>query len=452
MTLSTASNCARAARRARCVVVSLVLLLACPVVPASDTTYADLTGWLEAHGAAPDDGLAAGSYGAAELPALARYLPPGLVEEFDFPELELELVPTARYAPHPDYLAATRAHQGQAELAADGAITGYVAGQPFTAEQIAKATPEQAGHMVAWNHIFRWQNDGYHVKTVLSYVLEAPPGKGRQTAGMEGGGHVDREITAYYQRVYLAALAHRAGDGYRIDLEGSAGLHWKEYLEFIDPFNIKGTRFVVERALDPTLGDQVYSYLASERRVRRLSAKERADSWMGTNMTLDDFEGFSGRVLDYHWRYLGQKVVLHVSNSRHETAMFFGPRSHIAHDRWQLRRCHVVEVTPTWDDHPYARRVQFIDAESFNTVMSLVFDHDDSLWKVFYTVNKHEPVAPDAPVTHAASVHRWAATVAMDLDARTTTLAREVTPAVYTDVVVDDIKRMFDVSSLTEGR
>jgi hypothetical protein len=40
----------------------------------------------------------------------------------------------------------------------------------------------------------------------------------------------------------------------------------------------------------------------------------------------------------------------------------------------------------------------------------------------------------------------------MDLDARTTTLAREVTPAVYTDVVVDDIKRMFDVSSLTEGR
>ena len=33
----------------------------------------------------------------------------------------------------------------------------------------------------------------------------------------------------------------------------------------------------------------------------RFSAKERADSFMGSNATLDDIEGFSGRVLDHSW-------------------------------------------------------------------------------------------------------------------------------------------------------
>ena len=36
-------------------------------------------------------------------------------------------------------------------------------------------------------------------------------------------------------------------------------------------------------------------------------AKERADSFMGTDLTLDDSQGFSGRILDYTWNYLGRK-------------------------------------------------------------------------------------------------------------------------------------------------
>ena len=40
----------------------------------------------------------------------------------------------------------------------------------------------------------------------------------------------------------------------------------------------------------------------------------------------------------------------------------------------------------------------------------------------------------------------------MDLDSGSTTLARELTPSVYESVEVDDIERMFDVSTLTEGR
>ena len=69
-------------------------------------------------------------------------------------------------------------------------------------------------------------------------------------------------------------------------------MYWKESYEFIEPFDVAGSKFVVERSLDPEVGDQVFSYIAGERRVRRLSAKERADSFMGTDLTLDDSPGF----------------------------------------------------------------------------------------------------------------------------------------------------------------
>ena len=57
--------------------------------------------------------------------------------------------------------------------------------------------------------------------------------------------------------------------------------------------------------------------------MRRLSAKERADDYIGTNWTFDDFEGWSGMVIDNHWKLVGKKVVPHVLNSENEVPRFF---------------------------------------------------------------------------------------------------------------------------------
>ncbi len=68
--------------------------------------------------------------------------------------------------------------------------------------------------------------------------------------------------------------------------------------------------------------DQVNSYLPTERRVRRLSSRERADSWLGSEMTLDDFAGFSGRVLDYERSLLGEKSILAIADLKKVRRMF----------------------------------------------------------------------------------------------------------------------------------
>jgi hypothetical protein len=45
--------------------------------------------------------------------------------------------------------------------------------------------------------------------------------------------------------------------------------------------------------------DDAWSFLPQLRKVRRFSLQERDTPVAGTEMTIDDFTGFSGRVLDH---------------------------------------------------------------------------------------------------------------------------------------------------------
>ena len=79
------------------------------------------------------------------------------------------------------------------EYFADAAV-GFAGGAAgYAREQIAAAPPEQAGYMVAWDHIFRWQHYGYHTETTLSYVQPGPATGKSPGLAMEGGGRVERD-------------------------------------------------------------------------------------------------------------------------------------------------------------------------------------------------------------------------------------------------------------------
>lgn len=56
--------------------------------------------------------------------------------------------------------------------------------------------------------------------------------------------------------------------------------------------------------------DDAFAYIPTLRRVRRLSAEQKADSVQASNFTLEDFFLFSGYVWDQEWRYLGEREQL----------------------------------------------------------------------------------------------------------------------------------------------
>ena len=434
-------------------VASAVIFVVCAAASADDITRDTIGTWL-ADMSRVDLPPAGTVIGIAELDMLRPLIPPGYFEEFQFPGVSIEIQETAHYPGHESYRQATARFRGQATIGADGRLENYHAGRPFAADQIDAATPEIAGYMLAWDQYHRWQYYGYQVDELfMNYVTAAAADTRVQRAeGMEGGGHVQRSLGQTYHRVYLSKLAMLPGQDFRVNAPDSGTRFFKDYIEFLEPFNVKGTRFVIERMLDPHEDDQVNSYLPTERRVRRLSAQERADSFMGSDVTFDDFDGFSGRVLDYQWTYLGKKRVLDVVDSKYPALRFFGPMSRVPNDQWQMRNCYVVESHSVWDGHPYRSRVILIDEETFDVAVTLVFDRDNKLWKVLDPIYQAaEP--PDAPgASIETSVSSWRGQVNIDRTADKATIVRAKSATRHPTVTASQIKRMFSVSSLTSGQ
>lgn len=410
----------------------------------------DVLDWIAAGPAF--DAPAPGSVLGEDDAAIAQFLPPGYAEEFRFAGVRLTIDPRLDFFPHPVYREATARHLGEAQLGADGRLEHYQAGRPFDPAGFTDLSAEDAGYQVAWNFIHRWQYYGWQLKELSMNYLRPGADSSPGRPGLRGGGHLERFVTQNYHRVYLSHLAMFPSDHYRVDVEGSDRYLFKDYMEFLEPFDVKGTQFVLERALDPTEPDQVNSYLPGERRVRRLSAEERADRFMGADLTMDDFEGFSGQVLDYAWRYLGQRRVLAVVDAGGPLVEFFGPQSRVPDDRWQLRDTHAVEIVPKWAGHPYASKILFIDAQTWNVTVALAFNRDQQMWRILSPLYHMPEPASDPEGALETSVPRWTGTIAIDRIADTATISRAEDPTRVPTMKASQIRRRFNVSNLTSGR
>jgi len=425
-------------------------LLAC--VNGQATTREDVIAWIEQAPAA-ERPAAGTTLTEADRATIAAYLPPGYAEEFDFPGLKMEIQAPSAYVPHASYRDASEKFAGQPQLAEDGALTNYTAGKPFSEAQIAAAAPAQAGLMIAWNRIHRWQYYGWFADEISQYYLVgAGDSSGPLAFGLNGGGRLDRHIIQNYKRVYLSHLAMLPDQGYRTDADDSDERLYKDHVEFVEPFDVKGTTFVIERPLDAHEEDQVNSYLPTQRRVRRLSAEERADVFMGSDMTIDDFEGYSGRVLDFEWTYLGRREVLSVFDARSPQQQFFGPSSRVPDDRWQVRDCHVVELKPKFKGHPYSSKFIFFDVETMNAPVALAINRDGKVWRMFSALYYLPQPAADGVAALETSVPRWTATIATDLLRNTSTVSITKAGTVNPTMSKRAIEKQFNVSALGEGR
>lgn len=388
-----------------------------------------------------------------DLAKVRPFLPPGYLDEFNFPAVAFSVSPSGNYAPHQDYLAATEQYLNQARLADDGALENYVAGRPFAQTQILPDDP-RSGLKAAWNFIHRWKFYGMRVQRYLGALLAkggtASPLAGFPTDLMQGGGTAERYLVALYRQAYHSHLAQLPQSNYVLPLAGAGEFEYKHYLEFLEPYDVRGSRFLVYRYEDPRRQDDAWSYLPQLRKVRRLSLNERDDPIAGTEMTLDDFTGFLGRVLDHHWKFLGQKTLLHVMNSRHPYARFYGPNGWLPNDRWELRPCIVVEQIPT-TTRTYGSKIFFWDAQTYETVLVLIFDRQGKLWKVNHLLHgwSEDPTQPD--VDRGKRLPRNIGSTIIDLQKQQATIfsAYEI---IYPTLDASTVEDEYDVNRLSEGK
>lgn len=302
---------------------------------------------------------------------------------------EMKVGETTSFDLHPNYVEATRKSVGQVSLGEQlGQINGFVAGRPFPEEP--SADDPRAGEKLAWNYKYGYNwGDNAAISPFYWRYRDMDSGKVERTLKFSF------HFLNYKHRVNQEPVPEFA--------DNPSDLFRAIYVQVLEPFDVKNTQLLIQRASDDVKPDNTWLYLGFQRRVRRLASGQITDSFLGADLMIEDFEGYNGRISDMNWTYKGTKNVLlpfynHndlelatdlVESDGYQFVDFGGKGGCYPNITWQLRKVHVLENDPIDDNHPISKRVHYIDAQTFTIPRTLVYDRKGDLWKSFIIGQAH---------------------------------------------------------------
>lgn len=192
----------------------------------------------------------------------------------------------------PQWLAASKENEGKFTLNEEGSIRradngeepAFIYGAPFP--KIDPNDPK-AAIKVVWNFYYQyWGTLGNNLNSV-SLTWVSPTG-------------VDREATnTVYQKFWDGQKPHR------IPKENPLNLLYQQFVETNSPADLQGINALTWRYRD-TRRDSTWSYVPALRRVRQVTPTNRADGFLGSDLSQDDGSYFDAKPEDFNWKLLGE--------------------------------------------------------------------------------------------------------------------------------------------------
>ncbi|WP_234824943.1 DUF1329 domain-containing protein [Cupriavidus necator] len=288
--------------------------------------------------------------------------------------LRITLDPAKAIPAEPRLVEATKKYAGQVKLdPASKEVSGYTAGLPFP--EIAESDPD-AGYKIMWNYYYApREGDTVYNKSII--------------LGINGDSGLETKQSWIYQRYYFKGRL--LGDK---PVVGDGSIAAKTYLLAQYPEDIKGLGTFAVRP-DAAKFEETWAYLKSARRARRLSGGAWMDPVGGTDMLGDDTNVFNARPSWYKgFKLTGRRWVLAITDGQkdnHVPSKAGTPEEFPSVDlknppywnpvaKWQPREVFVVEATPP-AEHPYSKRVMYVDVNTFRPYYSENYDKKGEFWK-----------------------------------------------------------------------
>lgn len=327
------------------------------------------------------DAIVAGTViDATNVEDYADVLSPAMGELISAGATTIEIGPHIDFPIHPNYQAATEQHEGSVTLGPEiGDLENYVAGRPFP---IALGTDDpRAGEKAAWNMRYGYGPD--ETETLLMTWRYKDMAKDVE----------ERRIEMYGA---LMRFDHRHTREPRPALDSNPSeLYSGLYLKVNFPYDIRNTQLLTHTKLDDGAPEQAWIYLNTQRRVKRLSTGQKTDAFLGSDIMIEDFLGYNGRIRDMEWTYEGSEDRLlpmyayddlqperRIVLDKHPVIAFEGAGECFPSVTWQLRRVHKLRATPRDPSHPIGYRLFTVDAATYAPVMTEIHDRGGKLWKV----------------------------------------------------------------------
>ena len=313
---------------------------------------------------------------AEQLPEAAKAMLTAYPEAF-----KMNVYPSRRTAAFPQwYYDAIKQNSTTATLINDGnGVEGVWGSIPFP-------IPEN-GNEVIWNHMLRLQ--GIH-----RY------GTYRENIVYANGSRLDylRDNQVHYPFY----------DPNATEDDKASGITLKYSHTTREPARDAGDGLLAIENIDPVKSPRkAWQYDPGERRVRRAPNLAFDTPDLAIN-TIDDYDVFSGSPERYDWKLVGKKE-MYVPYNNNEAS---SPRRDLAETtpagfiapevlRYELHRVWVVEATlKEGKRHLYARRVFYIDEDTWNILVTDKYDNSGQLWRVAFA---YPLVAAEIPLTGGGS-------------------------------------------------
>lgn len=282
------------------------------------------------------------------------------------------------------YIDATRINLNSATLGEQvGELNGYVAGRPFPTPP--NLEDPRAGEKLAWNYRFSLHfGDSGAIGPFYWKYRDMESGKVEKTLKME--------FNAYNWK-------HRTLEPPIPQVEDNPGdLFRTIYMRVDEPFDVKNTQLLIHRYDNDLKRDNAWLYLGFQRRVRRLASGQITDAFLGSDLMIEDFEGYNGRISDMEWKYKGVRWMLVPFYEHNEMVLgdefkeddgfqyitFGGKGGCFPNITWQVRKQYLLEAKPVDSSHPVGHRDIFLDAQTFAFSRINIYDRGDKLWKMWF--------------------------------------------------------------------
>ncbi len=312
---------------------------------------------------------------------------PVLLQQIKDGWVEITVGETTDFALHPNYISATEA--GDVTLGATpGEIQNFVAGRAFPQEP--DINDPRAGEKLAWNYQYGYNwGDNAAIYPFYWRYRDLESSK------------IERQIKFNF---HFLNWKHRVNQAPVPEFEKNpSGLFRSIYVQVLEPFDVKNTQLLIHRYEDDLKRDDAWLYLGFQRRVRRLASGQVTDAFLGSDLMIEDFEGYNGRISDMNWTYKGtQNVMLPFYNHNDQalTSEFDDPEDYgfidfhgkgdcYANVTWQLRKAFVLESTSVDPNHPISKRVHYVDAQTFTLPRTIIYDRKGEPWKSWYICQAH---------------------------------------------------------------
>jgi len=309
--------------------------------------------------------------------------------------LEMKLGHSAPLNIDPAFNEATAKYKGQAVLNSDNTVSNYTAGIPFTDVDVNDSS---CGWKQAWNHFYAnpiMGNSWIALGDVKIYDANR--------------GEIDH-FTAWSAKTIMEG---RTRGEPRI---GSEDDHARYLLVLTEPYDIAGIGVFTKQYNNGT-ADDAWAYVKALRRVRRVAGGK---SWMDPQPKMDLLNDDNQAVLGFpmwfkSWQCVAKRHILAVTTATDPNIPYtfedavkenefphWNPKGLV----WEPREVYVVEGVPP-DEHPYSKKVGYMDAQYPMYYHAELYDRKGDFWRIWR--ESYAPIttcdgAPGYGFTHTMAI------------------------------------------------